>query len=145
MKFTIFRGIPMPVSRSLKIGLDVLLSLGITWFISSPWLLGVDNKSATLDAIAIIVGTVALCASFWAMFRPDLLSPEVLVALCGALLIIAPSGMGFASFPIASKDSWIAGAVLLLGAGICLLLRASDGLGEASRVRWRHAVDVIID
>lgn len=135
----------MPISRSCKLGLDVLLSLGIIWFISSPWLLGVDNRSGALDAIAITVGTVALCASFWAMFRPDLLSPEVLVALCGVLLVVAPSGMGFASLPIASKDSWIAGAVLLLGAGICLLLRASDGLDEASRVRWRHAIDVLID
>lgn len=83
------------------------------WLFVSPWILGYAGVAAAAWS-AYILGAAVVLTALGALAARQARNLEVVGALLGALVFIAPWVLGYLSEPVARLDAWIVGAVIVV-------------------------------
>lgn len=82
------------------------------WLFVSPWVLGYGSV-AVAAWTAYVLGAVVVLTALWALSIKQPRSAELVNALFGALVFVAPWVLGFVAERGARIDAWIVGAVIV--------------------------------
>ena len=90
------------------------------WLFLSPWILGYTGV-AVAAWTSYVLGAAIVAAGLWALTAKEPRVPDLVVAVLGALALVAPWVLVYTSERAARIDAWIVGAVVMLaGLGAAL-------------------------
>ncbi len=95
--------------------LDWVSLLAGGWLFVSPWVLGYASVPVAAWT-AFILGGLVVVTALWALTAREARTPELVNALFGALVFVAPWVLGFVAERAARIDAWIVGAVIVVAA-----------------------------
>lgn len=96
------------------------------WLFVSPWLLGF-TATPVAAWTAYALGIVVVAVSLWAMTIREARNAELIGAIVGALVFVAPWVLAFTAASAATVNAWIVGAVVVVAS---LWAAAAERPGE---------------